>query len=251
MGLGQLVVRSDATGEFPVRAGLVLLLSAVPLVLGWSVARAISADTWGYPDEPPRTDVGGARLVALSFVRVADAGSPVALQRAAMIGAMSSDRCTRNDPSDCTLGRSLWTHLSETSAVASLPEVADPVAEIVVAEKSGGLFTGSGGRCGTTLVAELALTDGKTGWLIGHQSCELFDDRYRYSEVLMVDGRARQALAYSFDVAGIEFATPAVLKVTSLLAFATTFGCGVLVGWLVSALRRNRANRRLPVQSTN
>ena len=165
-----------------------------------------------------------------------------------MIAAMSPERCTRNEPSDCAFGRSLWTNLRETSRLAALPEVPDPLAAIVVAEKTGHLFTGSGGRCGTTFVAELARTDAKTGWVVGHQSCELFSDRYRYSEVLLVDGVARQAVAYSFDVAGIEFATPAVLKVSSLLAFATTFGCGVLAGWLVIGLRRNR-DRSMPSTS--
>ena len=47
------------------------------------------------------------------------------------------------------------------------------------------------------------------------------------------------------DLHPIEFATPAVLKVTSLLVFATTFGCGLLAGWLVIALRMNR-HRSLP-----
>lgn len=246
--MGQLVTGPDAAGELSVRTALALLLSTVPLVLGWSVARTVSFDMWGYADEPPRIDVGDARLVALSFVRLPGAGAPATLQRAEMIGAMTPERCTRNEPSDCTLGRSLWTKLRETSGIARLPEVPDSLAAIAVAEKTGRLFTGSGGRCGTTLVAELSLTDGKTGWLVGHQSCELFDDRHRYSEVLMVDGGVRQAVAYSFDVAGVEFATPAVLKVTSLLAFATTFGSGVLAGWLAIALRRNR-HRSLPGKS--
>lgn len=206
------------------------------LAIGACSGLGASKARWNYFFSPPAVRVAkDLRVASIAFAYFRGEEPPYELPVAEGLLDRELRRCAAGDD-DCTFGRTLLrTATSEwRGLVKAAPTERPPSPVLSTISQKPPSFSLAEGHPPLVTIVELRDANGHQSSLVSvmtHQ-VEGDDDHHGYAEWLLTsDGKVADFAEYYFDVAGVEFLTPAVLVLMGMmLSAAIASFCRLLAG---------------------